>query len=67
METSVRERAEELGLVTYDTAMPQGWFDEAIKFGVNPCGHIVWGYDHGLYGEPVALTIEGEAIIGAME
>ena len=74
METNVRERAEELGLVIYDTALPQEWFDEVLKatafgasFGFNPCGHIVWGYDHSLYGEPVALTIEGEAIIGAME
>lgn len=71
---TVRERAEELGLAVYDTALPQPWFDAVLTatrfgehpYGFNPSGHVVWGYDKGLYGEPVALTLEGEAVVGLM-
>ena len=70
-EMSVTERAEELGLETYDTALPQPWFDAVISMtrfdkdeGFNPSGHIVWGYSTGYWGEPIALTLAGESILG---
>ncbi len=68
-ETTVRQRADELGLKTYDTAIPQDWFDVAIKVsGLNPQGHVVWSYDRlHIWGGPEALTIEGEAIVGLMD
>ncbi len=68
-ETTVREMADSRGLKNYDTAIPQDWFDVAIKVsGLNPQGHIVWSYDRlKIWGGPEALTIEGEAIVGLMD
>ena len=34
------------GLKTFDTSLPQPWFDCVIaKTNVSPFGHIVWCYD----------------------
>jgi hypothetical protein len=36
---------------SYDTAMPQDWFDLVIaKTGTSPYGHIVWSYDSFIGG-----------------
>ena len=67
MDKTVKERAAELGLTTYDTALPQDWFDDVIRMcDHNPGDHIVWSYDDSLMGEPVALTLCGESIVGMM-
>ena len=65
IEQTIQERCEELGLVAYDTALPQPWVDNAAAYGLGVLGHFAWGYDDaGVFGQPVALTIEGEAMLG---
>lgn len=69
---SLRERAKERGIVTYDTALPQGWLDkvrERIKYVggvVDPVGHVVWCYDPPFEfgGCPRAVTPEGDILMG---
>ena len=58
---SVRDRCEELGLHSYDSALPQPWVDAARAYGLDVRGHFVWSYDsagHRILGEPVALTLD---------
>ncbi len=68
MAETIRDLAEAKGIKTYDTAIPQYFFDAATSAGLgNPGGHIVWGYDDILYGgEPVPLTRVGERILATM-
>lgn len=41
--------------ITFDTALPQGWVNDAYPFEVVPC--FVWGYPAGsLFGIPLPLT-----------
>ena len=62
---TVDERAQELGLKSYDTALPQPWVDNARAFGLEVLGSFVWGYDTaGVFGGPVALTLEAESMLG---
>ena len=59
MEQTVRERAEELGIKIFDTAMPQPWVDEMTRKGFDPRGVVVWSYDGtNHFGGPAALTTE---------
>jgi hypothetical protein len=61
------ERCKDLGIKTYDTAMPQGWFDRVIKhLDFNPCGHVVWCYDNCTFGYPLGVTPKGRYIVGFM-
>lgn len=61
--------AKELGLKTYDTALPQQWLDNATEklssLSVNDKGElydillssIVWSYDNSkIFGQPAPLT-----------
>ena len=54
---TIRERAEAIGIVAYDTALPQTWFDSVTKItGRTPVG-FVWSYDkHRLFGRAYPLT-----------
>ncbi len=50
-----------LGYETFDTALPQGCFDEAqAGMGESPCPHFVWAYrykkDSYLFGLPGPIT-----------
>ena len=49
--------AKRMGLNTYDTALPQDWWDKCHAVsGENPIDYaIVWCYDDSLMGYPVAL------------
>jgi hypothetical protein len=67
------ELAKEMGLETYDTALPQEWFDRVLRhINKNPSGHIVWSYDRwdenisNTFGFPVAVTPIGRYILGFM-
>ena len=45
--------------ITYDTAIPIDWFNQALGRDFNPGGQIVWGYPKGyLFGTPLPLTVE---------
>ena len=35
---------------SYDTAVPQDWFDMVLKRIESPYGHIVWSYDNYVGG-----------------
>ena len=49
------------GLQTFDTALPQPWFDSCVVGGFNPYGVVVWCYDDdSIFGAPFPLTIEAE-------
>ena len=64
-EQTIGERADELGLVSYDTALPQPWIDNARAFGLQVLGSFVWSYDNaGVFGEPIALNLSGESMLG---
>lgn len=48
-------------LETYDTALPQQWFEACLRHGFEPGGRVVWKYDeHDLFGSPFCLTYEAE-------
>lgn len=65
---TVDELAKEKGLKSYDTALPQPWVDSAKEAGHDVLGHFVWSYDGaGVFGEPVALTSEGRAMLRAIK
>ena len=67
--TPLDKAAHERGLRSYDTALPQAWWDEANnRTGINPVGHVVWSYDppHGLFGAPRAVDEVGDSIIGIL-
>jgi hypothetical protein len=69
---SVRDLAEVLlGLnqdgSSYDTAIPQDFFTVACEIvGGNISGHVVWVYDKGVSGYPVALTQKGRQYLGRL-
>ena len=51
---------------TYDWAIPQLWFNFALKVSNNnPSGHVVWLYDEQarIGGRPFGLTLLGWMII----
>lgn len=51
---------------TFDWAMPQDWFDYALRLtSLSPLGHIVWLYDKqaGYCGRPYALDQLGWIIL----
>lgn len=62
---SVDDLAKAKGLKSYDTAIPQEWWDRFhAKTGEAPNGIIVWGYDNAsVFGKPVALTDRGEYLL----
>jgi hypothetical protein len=63
-EQTIQERAIEMGLEAYDTALPQMWVDEMRDKGHDVRGHFVWCYDIArVLGLPVAMTPEGESMI----
>ncbi len=65
-DTSIDDLAAERGITTFDTALPQDWFESVNRFtGKNPAGHIVWVYDTSLMGQPQAVDYIGDQIIGA--
>ena len=63
--TTVGERAKELGLKSYDTALPQEWVDDVYReTGVYPAGMFVWCYDDArVWGAPVPLTEESVELL----
>jgi len=56
-----------LGIVVFDTALPQGFFDELTSVTPShPLGHFVWSYDDStLLGAPRPLTQKGVEILKA--
>lgn len=69
----VGDYAEELGLKSYDIAMPQAWFDDAMLVAKmydsdvsSLQGDIVWCYDGNMFGYPVGLTHIGRLVVGTM-
>jgi len=67
------ERARGIGLESYDTSLPQDWYDKVFEHcDKNPCGHVVWCYDDfdggtaNIFGYPVAITQTGRQILGIM-
>ena len=64
-EQTIGERCDELGLLSYDTALPQPWVDDARAFGLEVRGQFVWSYDGArVFGEPIALTLAAESMLG---
>ncbi len=70
---NVKEAAEAKGLDSWDSALPQIWVDEVRKLlpeGMRPMGNIVWCYRWDAagfsdnWGRPVAVTYEGELLLG---
>ena len=59
---STEDLAKALGLINFDTALPQVWVDSfKEKTGFNPVLNFVWCYDDGTHwGYPQPITIEGE-------
>jgi hypothetical protein len=56
-------KVKELGLDTYDSALPQQWVDDVrAKTGKYPY-HVIWGYGARIFGDPVALTPSAQKII----
>lgn len=52
--------------VTFDTALPQDWWDYVRnKTGRSPSGHFVWAYDppYRTMGRPCAITTEGNDLL----
>lgn len=52
-------------LKTFDYALPQEWFDNALRVtGINPAGHIVWCYDDAkMFGAPMPIDEIGDTIL----
>jgi len=68
---TVQQAAEEKGLTTYDCALPEYWVGKVRDIlNREPVGNIVWCYswdDELLHrGTPVAITKEGEIILGML-
>lgn len=60
----IKDICEELGLETYDSALPQDWCDDVKRrTGKYPAGHMVFCYDKMRFGEPIPITREGKAIL----
>jgi hypothetical protein len=61
------ELAKELGLHTFDTALPQPWVNHVVETtGFNPVGQVVWHYDEdpeGIWGGAVAVTREAKVAL----
>ena len=52
------------GLVTYDWALPQSYWNEVHRqTGLNPAGEIVWRYDNSTFGYPYSITLLGWIIL----
>ena len=51
--------------VTFDVALPQGFYNEVYaRAGQDPSGLVVWAYPAGnIFGFPVAIHPEGVAIL----
>jgi len=61
------QRARELGLQTYDSAIPQEWANRVKDLtGFYPVGHVVWCYDRVSFGRPVAVTPAGEDVLAQL-
>ncbi len=53
--------------VTFDTALPQDWVDEATYLGFDPRAQVVWAYPKGsCWGMPMPLTAEARAELTAL-
>lgn len=65
MSMSTEERAKELGLEAFDTALPQSFADDVESVtGENPQGDVVWCYDGStIFGGPVPVTEEGRDML----
>lgn len=65
---NVNDAAKALGLVVYDTALPQEWVDMIKKeTGIYPAGHFVWSYDMSkVWGEPAPIDEIGWQICHTM-
>lgn len=64
---NIDKAAEARGIKTFDTALPQGWWDRFYQeTGENPCGHFVWSYDKATWlGAPEPVTEHGDALLAA--
>lgn len=66
--TTVLERAAARNVRSFDTALPQGWFDEALSLtAINPSMHVVWSYDYDLFGAPQPVDAIGDLIVTLVE
>ena len=62
-----QQKIEARGLKSFDTALPQDWYDLVYdRLNVNPSGHVVWCYDDSMFGYPRAIDDEGDRIVGIM-
>lgn len=70
MPKTTDELARELGLVTYDTALPQDWIDDVVRvtgrtmLDIVVAGYV-WCYDkpYTTWGRAVPLTDAAKAIL----
>lgn len=55
--------------VTYDTALPQRFFDECLRLtGFSPFGRMVWGYPpDARFGLPLPIKLEGLILLRLMD
>lgn len=64
---TIPEAAAARGIVTYDTALPDGFIIEFTALAGDPRRQIVWCYDANLFGAPAAITAEGDALLALYE
>src|SRR5215203_127514 len=60
---TIDEAAASRGILTYDTALPEAFIAEISALAGDPRRHIVWCYDHDLFGAPAAITAEGDRLL----
>lgn len=72
MQVTPGEKAEQitqnLGIKTWDPALPLQWAkDIEIQYGINPCGHFVWGFPEAGFGKPIAITRTGKILLDILK
>lgn len=63
---NIQERANKLGIVVYDLALPLAWYDEVhLRINKWPQEYgFVWSYDvNTIWGEPIPVTKEALDIL----
>lgn len=59
--------ARQMGLKTFDFALPQNWVNRANERGFDVVPHFVWSYDDApIGGVPMPLTKEGWRMLQVM-
>lgn len=57
-------------LTSYDTSLPQAWFDNCLKItGLSPHSNIVWCYDKPstIFGRPISINHIGDWILARLD